>query len=487
MYTTALPRDTIHLEPIQVVPFPKRQRIATNSNIMRITEPERPENWYWTIQNDAILFDTMYKISKFIMANDEEETRKISINGYDIARLNATEITNPSVAGELILNCIIDWYSSQTSAERFKYDPLIPGKMLEALIQLEMSDERPNNDVFSNKHRLLTQFGALINQFNKIHERFRPFFEWVYYNKLVPFISKNRLKFVSKIGSGSQANVLKVRDITNSELFALKLFEKLPECLHEFNILSTIYNEFDDSTNVKIPRVVKGEDIHRFSISCHSHRGMLMEFIDGVPFRKLNISTQNEAISIWNQLSSAIKVLGHKGIGHFDINDGNVLKDKDDKYWLIDWGLAKIIKKDTTPLRLLAAAPVYGTWCYYSPHALKLSEMMNNIGKKLPEQISLDQLTSINQLTIDANLYSLQAMMFMSIKYNKFNDWKIMKLHRELNDEWDFHGMRQITSAMVEILHKIWRIRVETVAVYANDKLDQHILQQEHINMLLQS
>ena len=470
---------------LQEPPFPKRQRVVINPNIVEVPEvKESKSNWYSTIENEASLFNTILKIIKFIMTNDNDnaETPKtIEINSYHIATLNATDVKKPSIVGELVLDCMSNWYSSQPN-HKFEYNPSIIQNMLQILRELQMKDENSSTfDIFSHKHRILTQLGSQVTESINIDNRFQSFFEWIYYDPLIPWISKNRLKFVSKIGSGSQANVLKVQDTTNGELFALKLFNKIGYCLHEDNILSAIQQELNnDFADVHVPRIVKG-----CSISCYANHGILMEFVDKVSHKKLNLSTQSEAVAIWNQLSHTIKILGDKGIGHFDINDGNVLKDKNGKYWLIDWGLAKIIKNDTTPLKLAATSPIYGTWYYYAPDALELSRMMTEIGNKMPEVIYPEQFSRMMQLIVNGNLYSLQALMFRLTKYGRSNTWKIEKLHRELNEEWRFAGSGEITSLMVKILSDLWKIRKDIVDAYVHDKLTQHILQREHVNMLL--
>ncbi|NDE97897.1 MAG: serine/threonine protein kinase, partial [Verrucomicrobia bacterium] len=89
-----------------------------------------------------------------------------------------------------------------------------------------------------------------------------------------------------------------------------------------------------------------------------------MEFVDGTNLRELlrtKTLQPREALGIVPKVCDALQYAHDEGIVHRDIKPENILLDKKGRVKIADFGLAKLVGKDTSELSLTATGMTLGT------------------------------------------------------------------------------------------------------------------------------
>ena len=100
----------------------------------------------------------------------------------------------------------------------------------------------------------------------------------------------------------------------------------------------------------------------------------LMEFVDGVNLRQLQQAgrlSPREALQIVPQVCDALQYAHDEGIVHRDIKPENVLIDRKGRVKVADFGLAKLMGRETAVTRLTGAGHVMGTPHYMAPEQVE--------------------------------------------------------------------------------------------------------------------
>ncbi|NDA66056.1 MAG: serine/threonine protein kinase [Verrucomicrobia bacterium] len=100
------------------------------------------------------------------------------------------------------------------------------------------------------------------------------------------------------------------------------------------------------------------------------HCWILMEFVDGTNLRELlrtKTLQPREALGIVPKVCDALQYAHDEGIVHRDIKPENILLDKKGRVKIADFGLAKLVGKDTSELSLTATGMTLGTPRYMAP------------------------------------------------------------------------------------------------------------------------
>jgi serine/threonine protein kinase len=174
----------------------------------------------------------------------------------------------------------------------------------------------------------------------------------------IPKIPLKDIKLKKKIGEGGQAKVY--RGTYNNEEVAVKVLEEVDwKCLaHEIVIISNLHHDC-------IPKfygIILDEGII----------GLVSKYISGKPLDEYNISefSEKDKIKIAKSLSNALCYIHQNNFIHRDLKPENIMIDSDFNFFLIDFGIAKVI---TNTIDMATRAK--GTIHYLAPETLEVAEL----------------------------------------------------------------------------------------------------------------
>ena len=186
-----------------------------------------------------------------------------------------------------------------------------------------------------------------------------------------------QLDILECLGRGGMGVVYKARQKSLNRLVALKLLA--PERADDPQFAARFEKEAHALAALNHPNIVGVYDfgVTQTLLSDHPTYFLLMEFVDGVNLRQLMQAkklTPKEALSIVPPVCDALQCAHDHGIVHRDIKPENLLIDKTGTVKIADFGIAKIIHRDTdTPVcseseqtRVSASLP-QGTPDYAAP------------------------------------------------------------------------------------------------------------------------
>lgn len=357
----------------------------------------------------------------------------IFIKNHKVSSIDPSDITNPYKVTIELLKLMNIWNEATKPAQgRYGHIRRAVSHLIEFARQEDISLDK-----------LQTVYDALCYIFVDRNDA-SFFYRTLYYVQFPYFISNGRLKFVQTIGSGAQADVIKVREHTDaSKVYALKIFNKDKDqkhCQQEEGIMRKIKAGITERIN--IPRI--------FGKHCKA-QSILMEYVEGDPLDELKWS-EHEVAKLLNQVSSIIIRLGQIGIGHFDLNEGNILKNRvSGDYWLIDFGFAISVPFDKSVTEII------GTFLYLAPQSITLNMVLRKMNKREVD---------VKTLVVEANLYSLQAITLNSLLLSDTERrLELEKYQNKMTDEWHDTG-DVLTVGMLRYLCDVWKFNQEGVAWY---------------------
>ena len=182
--------------------------------------------------------------------------------------------------------------------------------------------------------------------------------------------------------------------------------------------------------------------------------------------------TSGDAFAMYSQLKPTIEQLARIGVSHNDVNDGNIMVDKDGRYFLVDYGFASRFDGHLPENR-----SIIGTWCYYSPQLYRLNEYL----AKCPHANA--SCPVVQQLVLDGNLYSLQSMMLNQLLQNEPEfesfDKRLLKRRYDVVEK-DWRRFRKHPDRFMLIRHSLqmmWSQRKALIPQYMERHPEhQHLL-----------
>lgn len=174
----------------------------------------------------------------------------------------------------------------------------------------------------------------------------------------IPRIRFNEIEVFKKVGEGGQAKVYK--GIYKGEEVALKILQDIDhKCLaHEIVILSNLKHEC-------IPKF--------YGIVLETDKiGFVSRLINGKPADECDIFNMDERkkLKIMKQLASILQYIHENTFIHRDLKPENMMIDKNGDFYLIDFGIAKVM---TNMIDTLTRAK--GTIYYLAPETLEAAEL----------------------------------------------------------------------------------------------------------------
>lgn len=168
---------------------------------------------------------------------------------------------------------------------------------------------------------------------------------------------------IRNIGTGSSAQVIKVRNKKNGFFRALKSIK-----LTEKDTLQKSYEEVEIVKLLDHPNIIK---IYDYYLNPSNTIDLISEFIPGEELfskiKKQQIFKEDQAARIMTQLFSAIKTCHDNNIVHRDIKPENIMlyDEEKNKIKLIDFGTAKLLENNDK------CTDKIGTPTYIAPEILK--------------------------------------------------------------------------------------------------------------------
>lgn len=179
-------------------------------------------------------------------------------------------------------------------------------------------------------------------------------------SQLQPGESLGPYQIVSQVGKGGMATVYKAFHAPTNRYVAVKV---LPDSLSENEeFINRFRQEVRTIANLQHPQILPvfdyGED--------KGQMYMVMRYLDSGTLKE-RMETRlglKEIDRLFSQLLQALEYAHAHGIVHRDIKPSNALVDSDDNLFLTDFGIAKILEKQT---QLTEAGALIGTPDYMSP------------------------------------------------------------------------------------------------------------------------
>lgn len=176
------------------------------------------------------------------------------------------------------------------------------------------------------------------------------------------------LEILGLLGQGGMGMVFKARQTSLDRVVAIKVIRSDTEHREAFEVRFS--REARALASLNHPNIVT---VHDFG-KTDNYFFLMMEFVDGVNIRDLLAGqkiTPREALEIIPQVCDALQYAHDQGVVHRDIKPENILLDKNGRVKIADYGLAKLVKGETTAPSLTQTHHVMGTPHYMAPEQIE--------------------------------------------------------------------------------------------------------------------
>ncbi len=177
-----------------------------------------------------------------------------------------------------------------------------------------------------------------------------------------------QFKILELLGQGGMGAVYKAQQPALDRLVALKILP--PETGADTGFADRFTREARALARLSHPNIVA---VHEFGQVGGLHY-FVMEYVEGLNLRQLEQGgklSPREALKIIPQICDALQFAHDEGIVHRDIKPENVMLDKKGRVKITDFGLAKILGREPTTVRLTGAKDVMGTPHYMAPEQIE--------------------------------------------------------------------------------------------------------------------
>jgi predicted Ser/Thr protein kinase len=176
------------------------------------------------------------------------------------------------------------------------------------------------------------------------------------------------LEVLELIGQGGMGAVYKARQPSLDRLVAVKVLPREagqdPAFAERFTREARALARLGHPNIVAVHDVGKAGDFYYF----------VMEYVEGVNLRQVLRAGQlspRQALQIVPQLCDALEYAHEEGIVHRDIKPENILLDRKGRVKVADFGLAKLLGRDTGNFTLTGSRQVMGTLYYMAPEQVE--------------------------------------------------------------------------------------------------------------------
>lgn len=170
-----------------------------------------------------------------------------------------------------------------------------------------------------------------------------------------------RYEIIEELGTGGMGKVYRVSDTRTKEEIALKLIK--PEIAADEKTIDRFRNELTTARKIRHKNICGMYDLGEEEGSYY----ITMEYVQGEDLdsfirrsKKLSVET---TVSIGIQLCEGLAEAHKSGVVHRDLKPGNIMIDKDGSVRIMDFGIARSLKKE----RITGAGMMIGTPDYMSP------------------------------------------------------------------------------------------------------------------------
>ncbi len=183
------------------------------------------------------------------------------------------------------------------------------------------------------------------------------------------------LEILELVGRGGMGAVYRARQRALDRIVALKVLP--PGLGADPQFAERFLREARALAKLNHPNIVT---VHDFGESGGRYY-LVMEFIDGANLRQMLKAGQlqpKDALAIVPKICEALQYAHDEGVVHRDIKPENVLVDRTGRVKIADFGLAKLLGKDSAELPLTQAGMHLGTPRYMAPEQLDKPETVDH-------------------------------------------------------------------------------------------------------------
>jgi tRNA A-37 threonylcarbamoyl transferase component Bud32 len=177
-----------------------------------------------------------------------------------------------------------------------------------------------------------------------------------------------QLEIIELIGQGGMGAVYKARQPALDRLVAVKVLP--PEAGRDPAFAERFGREARALARLSHPNIVAVHDVGRAGEFYY----FVMEYVDGANLRQVlrdGKLTPEQALRIVPQICDALQYAHEEGVVHRDIKPENILLDRKGRVKIADFGLAKLLGRDTGNFTLTGSRQVMGTLYYMAPEQVE--------------------------------------------------------------------------------------------------------------------
>lgn len=178
-----------------------------------------------------------------------------------------------------------------------------------------------------------------------------------------------QLEILELLGQGGMGAVYKARQPKLDRLVALKILP--PDVGRDPHFAERFQREARALARLDHPHIV---GIFDFGETISGMHYFLMEYVDGGNLRQLLRAERlpwEQTLTIVAQVCEALQYAHDQGVVHRDVKPENILLDRKNRLKIADFGLAKLLGRDSAELRLTATHQAMGTPHYMAPEQIE--------------------------------------------------------------------------------------------------------------------
>jgi tRNA A-37 threonylcarbamoyl transferase component Bud32 len=177
-----------------------------------------------------------------------------------------------------------------------------------------------------------------------------------------------QLEILELIGQGGMGAVYKARQPALDRLVAVKVLP--PQAGRDPSFAERFAREARALARLGHPNIVAVHDVGQAGDFYY----FVMEYVDGANLRQVlrdGKLTPEQALRIVPQICDALQYAHEEGVVHRDIKPENILLDRKGRVKIADFGLAKLLGRDTGNFTLTGSQQVMGTLYYMAPEQVE--------------------------------------------------------------------------------------------------------------------